>query len=151
MAGDQAQEPDGSSIDLGVLPDLIGYALRRAQIAVFQDFGTAFAELDLTPAAFSALLVIQRNPGRRQRQVGDALGIQAPNFAALLDRLVARGLAERRRSDADRRAVALHLTLAGGALLDQASALLAAHERRWSERLGEARRRELLGILHDLM
>lgn len=27
-----------AEIDLGQLPDLIGYALRRAQIAAFQDF-----------------------------------------------------------------------------------------------------------------
>ena len=35
----------GKTIDLGPLPELIGYVLRRAQLAVFQDFFNAFAPL----------------------------------------------------------------------------------------------------------
>ena len=33
-----------TTVDLGPLPDLIGYVLRRAQLVVFQDFFAAFAQ-----------------------------------------------------------------------------------------------------------
>jgi len=59
----------GKSIDLGPLPELIGYVLRRAQLAVFQDFFAAFAPFDIRPAQFSALTIIERNPGLTQSQV----------------------------------------------------------------------------------
>lgn len=137
-------------VNLGPLPGLVGYALRRAQIAVFADFYADFAPAELRPAEFSVLLVIQHNPGLRQGQVADALGIQPPNFGGLLGRLVARGLAERRASPGDRRAVALHLTPAGVALMERAAVLMQQHEQRWIDRLGEAERQRLLRLLHAL-
>ena len=112
-ARQESTAQDASGVDLGPLPGLVGYALRRAQVAVFQDFYASFASVALRPAEFSVLLVIHRNPGLRQRQIGDALSIKPPNFAVLLGRLVARGLAERRASLTSRRSVALHLTPGG--------------------------------------
>ncbi|MEN3384710.1 MAG: hypothetical protein V7608_4754, partial [Hyphomicrobiales bacterium] len=64
-----------AEIDLGPLPELIGYVLRRAQLVVFQDFFSAFAPFDISPAQFSVLTVIERNPGLTQTQVAAALGI----------------------------------------------------------------------------
>src|SRR5690348_16351341 len=60
-------------VDLGQLPGLIGYVLRRAQLAVFQDFFAAFAPHNIRPAQFSVLTVIDRNPGLTQSQVAGAL------------------------------------------------------------------------------
>jgi DNA-binding MarR family transcriptional regulator len=139
------------TIDGGPLGDSVGYALRRAQLAVFQDFFACFAGLDLRPAEFSVLLIVQRNPGLQQGRVAEALGIQPPNFAVLLRRLTARGLAEQRASPHSRRAVALHLTPAGNALLDRALAAMQTHEQRITDRLGPARRALLLELLHDLI
>ena len=83
------------TIDLGPLPELIGYVLRRAQLAVFQDFFAAFAPFDIRPAQFSVLTIIERNPGLTQTQVAEALGIKRTNFVGMLDELEKRGLAER--------------------------------------------------------
>jgi len=83
----------GKSIDLGPLPELIGYVLRRAQLAVFQDFFGAFAPFDVRPAQFSVLTIIERNPGLTQSQVAEALGIKRTNFVGMLDELEKRGLA----------------------------------------------------------
>ena len=92
-----AARPD---IDLGPLPELIGYVLRRAQLVVFQDFFAAFAPFDIRPAQFSVLTVIERNPGLTQSQVAEALGIKRTNFVGMLDELEKRGLAERRQARA---------------------------------------------------
>src|ERR1700674_4213083 len=100
----------GAEVDLGPLPDLIGFMLRRAQIAVFKEIFRLFSEVDIRPAQFSVLTVIESNPRLTQSQVSGALGIKRTNFVALLDSLERRGLAERQPAAGDRRSYALHLT-----------------------------------------
>src|SRR5262249_43860968 len=90
-------------IGLGPLPGLIGYMLRRAQITVFQDIFRAFSQVDIRPAQFLVLTIIEHNPGRTQSQVSAALRIKRTNFVALLDSLESRGLAVRRPAPSDRR------------------------------------------------
>ena len=138
-------------VKLGRLDGVVGYLLRRAQMAVFEDFGRRFAALDLTPAQFSTLVSIRENPGRRQSDIAAALGVQRPNFVALMDELERRGLAERLRSGADRRANALKLTPAGLALLDRALAAQAEQEAAIRAALGgEAERSRLVETLARL-
>src|SRR5947207_4990676 len=114
-------------VDLGPLPGLIGYALRRAQVVVFQDFFRTFATFDIRPAQLAVLIVIERNPGLKQSQVCAALGIKRTNFVGLLDSLQRRGLAERRPAAQDRRSHALHLTADGVALLRKLKPLMKMH------------------------
>ncbi|MDE3177624.1 MAG: MarR family transcriptional regulator [Pseudomonadota bacterium] len=135
---------------LGLLDQAVGYLLRRAQLAVFEDFARRFAALDLTPAQFSALIAIRANPTRRQSDIAAALGVQRPNFVALMDELERRGLAERLRSGADRRANALQLTPAGVALLARAEAAQAAQEAAIRDLLGEPERLRLIETLERL-
>ena len=142
--------PDGADVDLGPLPRLLGYALRRAQLAVFQDFHRVFAEVDIRPAQFSVLTVLRHTPGLRQSQVSEALGIKRTNFVALFDTLEARGLARRERVADDRRAFALYLTEEGAGLLGRMQALLAAHEKHFIDRIGADGRETLLALLHRL-
>jgi len=129
----------GKSIDLGPLPDLIGYVLRRAQLAVFQDFFAAFAPFDIRPAQFSVLTIIERNPGLTQTQVAEALGIKRTNFVGMLDELETRGLAERRQTARDKRSYALYLTADGAALMRKLRPVLKAHEARMVARLRRGR------------
>jgi DNA-binding MarR family transcriptional regulator len=138
-------------IELGVLPDLVGYMLRRAQLAVFQDFWRAFEAYDVRPAQYAVLLIIERNPGLRQSQVSAALNIKRANLVALLDSLEKRGLAKRVPVATDRRSYALHLTEDGVALLKKLSELSAAHEQRVSATIGESGRKELLRLLHGVV
>lgn len=144
-AGDGAGE-----LDLSGLTGVVGYALRRAQLTVFEDFIARFAALDLKPAQYSVLLVIGDNPGRKQSEIAASLGIQRPNFVAMLDELERRGLAERTRSATDRRSHAVVLTEDGRALLDRARAVQNDQERRLSEILGPGGRDLLVGLLSRL-
>ena len=127
-----------TDIDLGPLPELIGYVLRRAQLVVFQDFFSAFAPFDIRPAQFSVLTVIERNPGLTQSQVAAALGIKRTNFVGMLDALEKRGLAERRQARA-RQALLCALPDGGGQRADaqaqaRAQGAREPHDRRWSAR-----------------
>lgn len=145
-----AADAGETEVRIGALDDAVGYRLRRAQMAVFEDFGRRFAALELTPAQFSALAAIAENPGRRQSDIAAALGVQRPNFVSLMDELERRGLAERLRSGADRRANALRLTPSGAALLDRALAAQAAQEAAIRAEIGEGERRRLIETLDKL-
>jgi DNA-binding MarR family transcriptional regulator len=150
MNAPDAIEEAAGEVKLGMLDGVVGYLLRRAQIAVFEDFARRFSALNLTPAQFSTLAAIRENPGRRQSDIAAALGVQRPNFVALMDGLEQRGLAERLRSGADRRANSLKLTHAGLALLDRALAAQAEQEAAIRALIGEPERRRLVETLARL-
>lgn len=145
-----ATEARPAAVDLGSLPNLIGYMLRRAQVTVFQDFFRTFAEVGIRPAQYAVLTVIELNPGLKQSEVGAALGIKRTNFVGLLDGLEARGLAERRPVETDRRSYALYLTQAGVALMRELRRLQERHEARFVARIGETGREQLLALLTSI-
>jgi DNA-binding MarR family transcriptional regulator len=145
-AGGAEPGPD-KVLDLAPLPGLIGYALRRAQVAFFQRFRQIFADLDLTPSQLGVLTVVANNPGLKQSEVSAALGIKRANLVPLLDALAARDLLARTRLAADRRSHALHLTKAGAALLARAQAREAEHERVVAALLGPGGRDSLIDLL----
>ena len=143
--------PDNAGLQLGELADLLGYSLKRAQLKVFEDFLRCVAPLQLTPAQFSVLLLLDRNPGRNQTEIANTLGILRPNFVSMLDALESRGLCTRMRSTNDRRSHILVLTDKGKAVLARAKKLVATkHEARLNELLGPANRVALLEMLSKI-
>src|ERR1700685_214596 len=139
---------EGSALQLGELSELLGYSLKRAQLKIFEDFLRCVAPLQLTPAQFSVLLLMDKNPGRNQTEIANTLGILRPNFVAMLDCLESRDLCSRIRSTNDRRSHILVLTDKGRAVLARAKKLVASkHEARLNEVLGPANRAALLAML----
>ena len=142
------KEAEDTTIELGELSELVGYSLKRAQLKIFEDFLRCVAPLRLTPAQFSVLLLLDRNPGRNQTEIANTLGILRPNFVAMLDGLESRDLCTRMRSTNERRSHVLVLTDKGKAVLARAKKLVAAkHEARLDELLGPANRATLLAML----
>jgi DNA-binding MarR family transcriptional regulator len=142
------KEAEDAPIELGDLSEMLGYALKRAQLKIFEDFLHCVAPLQLTPAQFSVLLLLDRNPGRNQTEIASTLGILRPNFVAMLDGLESRDLCSRIRSTNDRRSYNLVLTDKGRATLSRARKLVAAkHEARLDELLGPNDRAELVAML----
>jgi DNA-binding MarR family transcriptional regulator len=138
-------------LQLGELSELLGYVLKRAQLKVFEDFLRCVAPLQLTPAQFSVLLLLDKNPGRNQTEIANTLGILRPNFVAMLDALESRDLCARMRSANDRRSHIVVLTDKGRAVLARAKKLVATkHEARLNEVLGPANRTALLGMLDKI-
>lgn len=136
-------------LDTEATTGIIGYRLRRAQLGVFQRFNAAFAELNLRPAEFSVLALIEDNPGRKQTEIAEVLGIKRANFVALVNGLDARGLTERRSAHGDKRANALYLTPAGKKFLAQARAAQARFESDCIRRIGGTDARDMLLTLLD--
>src|SRR3954468_14571008 len=154
-AGAARSQPDldagpaaAGALLLGELSDLLGYSLKRAQLKVFEDFLRCVAPLQLTPAQFSVLLLLDNNPGRNQTEIANTLGILRPNFVAMLDGLESRDLCAWMRSTNDRRSHILVLTEKGRAVLARAKKLvMSKHEARLNQLLGHANRAALLEML----
>ena len=133
------------------LSDHIGFVLRRAQLSVFQDFQQAVDGLDLTPAAYSVLVILGRHPGMRQNKLTDLLAIKPANCVTLINGLEKRGLVVREKVKVSGRAVALSLTEDGQVVLAEADNRVEIHRMRMRERLGEADAARLLALLHKLV
>jgi DNA-binding MarR family transcriptional regulator len=129
------------------LDGLIGYALRRAQLAIFADFNQALASLNLRPGQFAVLTLIDQNPGTSQSSVSEALGIQKANFVATIAELANRGLVRRRKLETDARTYSLGLTPRGRTLLEDANKLQSVHEARVIAQIGADGRVQLLNLL----
>jgi len=143
-----AEIAETAAMQMGELSELLGYSLKRAQLRIFEHFLRCVAPLQLTPAQFSVLLLLDQNPGRNQTEVANTLGILRPNFVAMLDSLETRDLCARIRSTNDRRSHIIVLTEKGRAVLARAKKLVATkHEARINEILGPAKRTALLEML----
>ncbi|KWV58807.1 MarR family transcriptional regulator [Bradyrhizobium macuxiense] len=134
-------------IGLDALAGHAGYAVRRFQLWIFQDFIKTLAEADIRPTQYSVMTVIGANPGLSQMAVAKRLGIERARLVHLLDSLERRNFVSRSASATDRRSHALHLTARGKAALAQFKRLAAEHERHVAEKIGKENRERLLQIL----
>lgn len=145
-----ANAGEARPIQYGDLNSRIGYALRRAQMTVFQDFYRAVAPWNLTPAQYSTLVVIQNNPGLSQTQVAEALGIKKANFVSMIKELESRGLARRDSMPGDRRSFALHLGSEGQRVMTELAEASQDHEDRLRRSIGDEQYHAVFAVLHAL-
>ena len=144
-----AQRIDADEVGLDALMGHAGYAVRRFQIWIFQDFIKTLRGVDIRPTQYSVLTVIGANPGLSQMAVAKRLGIERARLVHLLDSLEERKLVKRIKSKSDRRSHALHLTAQGETALAKFKRLATEHERHVEEKIGKANRERLLQILAD--
>lgn len=85
-----------------------------------QEFTRRLAPLGVQPAHFGLLMHLSHDEGQSQQRLADAMSIHRNVMVGLVDALEERGLVERRRHPADRRAHALYLTDAARNLLPEA-------------------------------
>ncbi len=67
------QRAANAPIRFGLLPELIGYRLRLAQLAVFKDFCEHVGGPEMTPTLFGVLALVEANPGMTQAQLAEAI------------------------------------------------------------------------------
>ena len=154
------KEPTGRSrrakkprvqLDVGPLNDFVGYRLRRAQLAVYDDFVRGQGDSALTPGLFGVLVLIDRNPDITQQQLCDGVGIDKSTLVVTLHRLSDRGLIKRVRSTQDRRQNGLRLTAKGAARLRAMTTYVKQHERKITARLTAAECKQLVDLLVKVM
>lgn len=143
---DVAPAPRGE-IDLGLLPGLVGYQLRLAQVAMFRDFRKSLGDYDITPGLFGVLVLIEANAGMKQTALARAIHLDRSTVVNVIDNLERMELVERRPVDGDRRSKALFLTPKGRTQLQKLKRLVAEHEQRLARNLGPAERAQLVDLL----
>jgi DNA-binding MarR family transcriptional regulator len=136
-----------TKLHLDGLPELLGFHLRLAHVAVYRDFTAAMADLDLTQKQCATLQLIGANPGVSQVDLAATLGTDRATMMAMVDRLEQRGFLLRRRSLADRRRQELNLTEAGEEMLARARQAIAQHERHFTSRFTAAELKALMNAL----
>jgi DNA-binding MarR family transcriptional regulator len=134
-------------LGLGGLDGHLGYFVRRLQLWIFKDFVRTLASLKVKPAQYSVLLLIEANPRASQSAVARQLHIEPARLARMLHGLQERGWVARLASDG--RTNALQLTPAGRRALSRVKKAALKHEAQVAARLGQKRRRGLLGLLKD--
>jgi DNA-binding MarR family transcriptional regulator len=146
----ETQAELGPQINTEPLQGLVGYAARRASMVLLERFVQQMAPLDLRPAPFTLLSLIGANPGITSTQLCTELAIQSSNLVGLVKQLQDRALIRRQPHPCDGRAVGLHLTTDGRALLSRASQVAAQADRQATARLSEAEVRKLLSLLRKI-
>ncbi|OLU12996.1 MarR family transcriptional regulator [Pseudomonas sp. PA1(2017)] len=145
-----ATSAPGDALPDSWLDTLVGYALRRAQLKVFQHLVGNLAQHDLRPAQFTAMVIIDNEPGLMQADLARQLAIEPPQLVPLLNKLESRGLAQRVRGVQDKRAYGVFLTKAGIALLGQLKAIAVASDEAATAALDDDERNQLLRLLHKV-
>lgn len=135
------------AINMGLLPQLVGFNLRCAQVAVFQHFNKSAGTAEISPPQFGALILIEANPGISQSAIASALRFDRSTLVQIIDRLEDRGFVVREVSAHDRRSHALKLTPAGETALTDLKSVVSAHEDHMTRVLTPEEKRQLLSLL----
>lgn len=130
-----------------MLPDLIGYHLRCAQVTVFQHYSATMGKLGVSAPQFGTLLLIEGNPGVSQSAVAEVLRFDRSTLVQIIDRLESRNLVVREVSAQDRRSHALRLTNEGAKLLAELKEIALRHEEDIAHRLTTEERATLMQLL----
>jgi len=141
-------------LDYDVLDELLGYSLRRAQVAMFVAFHEATRKMDrglqITPPRFTALVIVGANPGISQTVLGNVLCIARSGAMLMTDWLEGRGLVERRTQPGDGRAWGLHLTDKGEQVVERMKRKVLELDLKKAHSLTRTERQQLLRLLGKL-
>lgn len=137
-------------LDTQMLETLVGYNTRRAWLVIADAFARRMAPFGVRHVDFSVLSLLAHNPGATSRQLCATLDILPPNLVNLIAGIEARGLVERRPHPSDGRAVGLHLTAEGEALVRDAEQAATQLETDASAKLSGRERDQLIKLLQKI-
>jgi DNA-binding MarR family transcriptional regulator len=142
---DQQQDAFPTSLD-----DRASFLLSSLGARSARAFTERLAPLGVQPSHFGLLMHLARENGQSQQQLADLLGIHRNVMVGLVDDLENRGLVERRRHPADRRAHAIHLTDSALTLLREANRLADEQDAQLFSGMTADDRTLLIGLLKRL-
>lgn len=137
----------GGRLRTGRLNDILGFHMRMANVAMYQDYSATMGELGLTQKQFAVLELIAANPGVGQIDIANQLSMDRATMMALVNRLEARNLIVRQPSSIDRRRQELRMTGDGASLLTHARRLQREHEERFTSRFTPQELQVFIGAL----
>jgi len=113
----------GSHYDMS---ESVGHQLVGVMMLMRREVEARMAEHGLTDSQWKPLWLIKSGRADTSLEIARQLDMDAGAVTRMVDRVVAKGLVERTRSDSDRRVVHLRLTPAGEAAVAEVPHVLAA-------------------------
>ncbi|MBS9721623.1 winged helix-turn-helix transcriptional regulator [Tianweitania sp. BSSL-BM11] len=145
----QSPAPDGT-LDLGELPEILGYLLRLSARASDQLVLPVLRENGFTRAEVTALLIVCYNPDRSLQALARAIGIEMPATQRLLNALHTKGHVTRRNAEHDRRLTLYRATESGHLEAERMKRLSNQQDRRLLEGLTTEEQQELFRLLRHI-
>lgn len=138
-------------LGLGALSNLLGYHIAQASVTTVALFDRHVGQpFGLRKVEYSLLLLTIANGPQSPKKLAQALALSAPNLTMLLDRMQARGLLRRERSEVDRRSQNVVLTDEGQRIAMASAAAAAPMEQALCERLSRAEHAMLIELLRKV-
>ena len=137
-------------VNLDLLPRLLGYNLRCAQLAMQRQLARVTPGGDPGSGLFGLLVLCAANPGISQIQVSRHLTIDKASVVALVDRAEGAGWLQRQRATTDRRRHGLFITPAGVDHLESLKQGMRACEQAFEGLFDAAERSQLIQLLQRI-
>jgi len=133
------------------LEGYLGFWLRRLSDTVAGRLEQVLAEHGVTVSQWDVLISVHRGDATTASQVAAIMNIDPGAVSRLVDRLVAKGLMERRPAPSTRRSFLLVLTEKGRKLVPELSRTVDAHDVHFFGDLRPERREELITTIVNLL
>jgi DNA-binding MarR family transcriptional regulator len=137
-------------LSVGILPNLLGYNVRRAEIALWRDFSRTVGDGEVRPALFSLMILVEANPGVAQIDIANQLDIDKATIVGLVQRLQRRKFVLCKESAADRRRQGIFLTEQGQEELDRLRREMLEHETRFTRLFSAQELAQLFSLLRRI-
>jgi len=151
MSKDKSATKPAKGTGLPALDHSPSHLLHRALQLALDLYAAEFGPAGITQRQYAVLAAVELREGLTQTDLVHITGIDRSTLADMVARMITKGLLERRRSEADARANAVRLTLAGREALVAAGPKMDAVDARLLKLLSSGKRRALNGLLHDLI
>jgi DNA-binding MarR family transcriptional regulator len=146
----QSAPAPATPINVGMLPNLLGYNVRRAQIALWRDLARSLGEIKVRPAEFSMMVLVDSNPGIAQIELANQLDVDKATIVGLVDQLQRQKWAMRKQSTVDRRRQGIYLTALGQRELRRLEKTMIEHEARFTRLFSGEELTQLFGYLRRI-
>jgi DNA-binding MarR family transcriptional regulator len=142
--------PPTRPINVGLLPNLLGYNVRRAQIALWRDLTRSLGGTEVPPAVFSLMVLVEANPGIAQIELANQLDVDKATIVGLVNRLARQKWVTRNQSTVDRRRQGILLTALGQRELDRLRQIMIEHEARFTRLFSQDELTQLFAFLRRI-
>jgi DNA-binding MarR family transcriptional regulator len=139
---------DGARYEMG---DTIGHQVFSVMTLMRREVEARMAEHGLTDAQWKPLWMLRAGRASTAIELAREMDVDAGAVTRMVDRLEAKGLIERVRSDEDRRVVNLRLTRAGETAADKVPHVLAAVNNDFLRGFSESEWKQLRKLLARLV
>lgn len=139
---------DGANYPRGTT---VGQLLHQVVLEMRRAIAARLAEHELTAVQWQPLWKLKIDPTTTAQQLARQMDVDAGAMTRMLDRLEAKGLIERVRSEADRRCIRLALTAAGEGVVQHVPYVLADVHNQFLRGFSEDEWLQLQGLLARLL